>query len=209
MPTDLDICSAALTRTGSDPITSFSGTTAGAKIAAQNYEIIVKSEMARHPWKRSSKIAVLNRLDPATEGTPPEPWTAAYQLPDDLVEIRALRVGGANIDYEVHGDTVLCDASAADDVILLYVWRQAEAFWPPWFVEGITRRLEAVFLRGIGERYREAAARDQAADEQFASARHRDSQSQTPRPVNVSTTLAARRGMPSGLTGGDWLDQFS
>lgn len=209
MPTDLDICSAALTRTGSDPITSFSGTSAGAKIASQNYEIVVKAELANHPWKRASKIEQLDRLDPDAEGTPPEPWTAAYQLPTDLVEIRALRVAGFNIDYEVHGDTVLCDASENDEVILLYVWRITEPFWPAWFVEGVTRRLEAIFLRGIGERYREAAARDEAAAEQFAKARNRDSQSQTPRDPTTSPTLEARRGTSAASrarAGNSWID---
>lgn len=194
MPTDLEICSAALTRSGSEPITTFDGTSAGAKIATENYEVIVKAELSAHPWKRATKIIELDLIDAAAEGSPPEPWTAAYTLPSDLIEIRTLRVSGQNIDYEVHGNTVLCNASDVDQVILHYVWREDEAFWPPWFTEGIIRRLEAVFLRGIGERYREAAARDKAADEQFAKAKHRDSQSQTARDPSPSPTLAARRG---------------
>jgi hypothetical protein len=197
MPTALEICSSALTRTGSEPITSFSGTTAGARIATENYETIVKAEMAAYPWKRASKIVELDLIDADVSGDPPEPWTAAYTLPSDLLEIRTLRVGGQNIDYEVHGNTLLCNASEVDNVILHYVWRQDEAYWPPWFTEGIIRRLEAVFLRGIGERYKEAQARDQAADRQFAMAKHRDSQSQTPRDPTPSATLAARRGEPA------------
>jgi hypothetical protein len=194
MPTKFDICSAALTRSGSEPIASFTGTSAGARIAAENYETVVKDEMSKHPWKRASKIIELDLIDSDIEGEPPEPWTAAYTLPSDLLEIRTLRVSGMNIDYEVHGNTVLCNASEADQVILHYVWREDEAYWPPWFTEGVIRRLEAVFLRGIGERYKEAALRDRAADEQFAKAKHRDSQSQTARDPSPSPTLAARRG---------------
>lgn len=196
MPTDLEICSAALTRSGSEPISSFSGTSAGAKIASENYEIVVLAKMAEYPWKRSSKIVELDRIDADVSGDPPEPWTAAYTLPSDLVDIRTVRVGGQNINYEVHGNTILCDAGESDNVILHYVWRQDEAYWPPWFVEGIVRQMEAIFLRGIGERYKEADARERAADDQFARSRHRDSQSQTARDPTTSPTLAARRGEP-------------
>jgi hypothetical protein len=119
---------------------------------------------------------------------------AAYQLPTDLIEIRTVKVSGYPINYEVHSRTVLCDAAEADEVILHYIWRVPESQWPAWFREGMIRRLEAIFLRAVGERYREAQARDKAADESFALARNRDSQSQTPRDPTISPTLRARSG---------------
>jgi hypothetical protein len=193
---DLTVINAAATRTGNEPITALS-TDGGpiASIALNNYEDLVKAELSLYPWKRATKIAQLDRLDPDVEGEPPEPWTAAYQQPTDLMEIRTVKVAGYPINYEVHGDTILCDADEADEVILHYIWRVPEADWPPWFREGVTRRMEAVFLRGVGERYREAQARDDAAQEQFALAKNRDSQSQTPRDPMISPTLAARSGV--------------
>ena len=79
-------------------------------------------------------------------------------------------------------------------MILHYVWRCPEAWFPPWLREGIIRRMEAIFLRGIPHLYAEANSRDGAADEQFAKARNRDSQSQTSRDPVHSNTLAARSG---------------
>lgn len=200
MATNLTIINAALTRTGNPPITSLTGSSPGAQIAGQNYELVVEGELSNYPWKRASRIAQLDRVDDEEQGEPPEPWTAAYQLPSDLVEIRTVKVAGQPIPYEVHGDKVLCDAGESDEVILHYVWRADENDWPAWFRLGMIYRCEAMFLRGIGERHREAAEADERANEQFAKARNRDSQSQPARNPVGSTTLAARRGTPGQST---------
>ena len=194
MATDLSVINAALTRIGENPITSLTGGTVAAKIANENYEPLVDAHLSVYPWKRASKIVQLARLDPDEEGEPPDPWTAAYQLPSDLTEIRTVKVAGRPIPYEIHGDAVLCDAGATDEVILHYVWRADEADWPAWFVEGITRTLEALFLRGIGERYREAQLREEAAIDWWRVAKNRDAQSQPPRDPVGSPTLSARQG---------------
>jgi hypothetical protein len=195
MATDLTVINAALTRIGETPISSLTGSSTAAKIANENYEQLVEAHLSVYPWKRASKIEQLARLDPDVVGDPPEPWTAAYQLPTDLTDIRTVKVSGFPIQYEVHGDKILCDAADTDEVILHYVWRADEADWPPWFREGITRTLEGIFLRGIGERYREAQARDQAAVDWWRIAKNRDSQSQSARSPVGSPTLRARGGV--------------
>ncbi|MCK1585489.1 hypothetical protein IVB03_39535 [Bradyrhizobium sp. 168] len=197
---DLTVINAAATRTGNDPVAALS-TDGGpvAAIALNNYEDLVKAELSLYPWKRATKIAQIDRLDADVVGDPPEPWSAAYRIPTDLVDIRSVRVGGYNVNYEVHGTTILCDASEGDEVILQYVWRVPESEWPPWFREGVTRRMEAMFLRAIGERHNQADERDAAARDQFALAKNRDSQSQTPRDPMISPTLAARTGTPGLL----------
>lgn len=192
---DLTVINAAATRTGNNPVSAL--TSDGGPVAAlalNNYEDAVKTELSLYPWKRATKIAQIDRIDADVLGDPPEPWTAAYQLPNDLVDIRTVKVAGYPISYEVHGDKILCDAAEADEVILHYVWRAPESEWPPWFREGMTRRMEAMFLRGIGERHSQADDRDKAAMASFALARNRDSQSQTPRDPMISPTLRARTG---------------
>lgn len=194
--TNLTVINAALTRIGEAPISSLTDTSVGAQIANENYEQIVEAHLSIYPWKRASKTAQLSRLDPDVEGEPPEPWGAAYSLPSDLTEVRAVKVGGAVIPYEISGDVILTDAAESHDVILHYVWRADEADWPPWFREGIIRTLEALFLRGIGERHREAAEREEAARDWWKLAKGRDSQSQTARQPVTSPMLTARRGFP-------------
>ena len=190
---NLDLINAAAGRTGNDPI-SILDTDSGpiAAVARTNYEDLLKSELSTTPWKRATKIESLNCIDADVSGDPPEPWTASYQMPTDILELRTVKVDGVPIDYEVFSDKILCNASEDDDVVAHYIWRVAEADLPPWFREGMIRRLEAIFLRAVGERYREAQARDEAADEQFKLAKNRDAQSQTPRDPTTSPTLEAR-----------------
>lgn len=194
MASNLTIINAALTRVGHNTISSITSSDIAAQIANVNYELMVAARMSVYPWKRASKITQMSRLDEDDVGEPPEPWTAAYELPADLTEIRTVKVGGSVIQYEVHSDTILCDAGEADEVILHYVWRADENDWPAWFREGMTIDLEALFLRGIGERYREAELRAAAAEEWWKLAKNRDSQSQTARAPVGSPALAARRG---------------
>lgn len=191
---DLSLINDALSRTGNGPISTLAGSSVAQIVANASYENVVRNELSLSPWKKPSKIEQLNRIDASVAGAPPEPWTAAYQLPPDLIEIRTVKVAGLPIDYEWHGDKIVCHAAADDEVILHYVWRCPESWFPPWLREGIVRRMEAIFLRGIGERYREGAVRDDAATEQLAMAKNRDSQSQTPRDPTGSPTLRARGG---------------
>jgi hypothetical protein len=199
---DLSIINAALTATGNDPISGLppEDDSIGAVIAGQNYEEMARGELANHPWKRATKIQELNRLDPDVHGDPPEPWTAAYLLPTDLLEIRTVKVAGEPIDYRIHGNSILCDAGETDHVILHYVYRPPEIDWPPWFRLGMKYRCEAMFLRGIGERYPEAKSRDTAADDQFAMARNRDSTAEPPKDPTISPTLQARTGAVQPLS---------
>lgn len=192
---DLTHINNAAIRTGSEPISRLDDGSLIGKIAAQAYEALVKAELSLMPWKHATKIAVLNRLDPVAEGEPPEPWTAAYQLPTDLVDIRTVMVDGLPIQYARHGTVILCDADSSSDVILHYVWRVPETRWHAAFAEGITQRMEALFLRGK-EQHDRADKRDASAEKQFAKARNRDSQQQTSRNPygDSSPTLDARRG---------------
>lgn len=194
MANAVQIINAAVTRTGSaEPISSLDGSGSVETIANANYEILVTGLLGEYPWKFASKIEQLDRLDPDTEGEPPEPWTAAYQLPTDILELKTVKVAGERIDYAVHGTTILCDAGEDDEVIAHYVWRATEDLWPPLFTEGVIRRLEAIFLRAVGERYSEASDRDEAAERTLIKAKLSDSQSQTPIDPTTSSTLEARR----------------
>jgi hypothetical protein len=71
-----------------------------------------------------------------------------------------------------------------------------ESYWPADFAEAITQQLEALFLRGVGERYEEAEARSKDAARTMQSAKTADSKKASPRDPFVSGTLAARGGTP-------------
>jgi hypothetical protein len=106
-------------------------------------------------------------------------------------------VFGCPIDYEQQFNKLLCNFDTSVDVIAKYTWNVPESYWPPDFAEAITQHLEALFLRGIGERYEEAEARAKEAARTLQAAKTADSKKASPRDPFVSGTLAARGGTPA------------
>lgn len=194
---DLSLINAALTRTGNEPIASLDEGSVGATLANESYEILIAAELARSRFKLPSKVQQLSLIDEDEMGEPPEPWSYGYTLPTDLVKLRTVTVNGYPINYEQMGRVVFCDQDSSADVVAKYLWRPPESWFAPEFAEGIVQRLEAIFLRGIGERYDEAEARDKSAREQLGFARSSDSQAQSARDPVVAATLNARLGVTS------------
>lgn len=187
---DLTYVNAALTRTGNDPIASLTDEGKAAEIANANYQVTVLSVLAGYPWRWATKTKVLEAID----GDPDPPWLFAYERPSDLKHLRNITVDGANIDYEVQGEKILCNVDTSYEVLATYIWNKPEAEWPPEFGEYITIRMEELFLRGIGERYDQADKRARAGLLQFATAKTTDAKRRAPRDPTVSTTLRARLG---------------
>lgn len=204
--TDLSLINAALTRTGNSPISAIDGNDSVAAIVTnQNYEVVVRAELVRSRLKLPTKFQQLSLIDEDEMGSPPAPWTYGYSLPSDLVKLHTIKVAGEPIPYVQMGRVIFCDFDSSQEVMVFYSWRIPESWFAPEFAEGVVRRMEAIYLRSIGERYDEAAERDAAADDQLRFAASSDSQAQTPRdPVGspvlnaragaVSSTLRARRG---------------
>ncbi|MDO8596638.1 MAG: hypothetical protein Q7R45_08440 [Sulfuricaulis sp.] len=190
MTTAITFISAAATRVGQNPVTSIGPDTIIGRVAGETYEELVRAELASYRWKWATKTVVLAAIDGDTE----LPWTYVYQLPTDVMLLRTVKADGAVVDYELMGTKILTNASTDQEVIAHYTYRPVEAFWPPFFAEYITRKLEALFLRAIGERYQEADAREKMAEIQLRKAKLLDSQSQPATDPVVSTVLVARRG---------------
>ena len=199
--TALDLINAALTRTGNNTITSFEQIQTGsteAGIAAANYDDIVNSALASHPWKFCSRKFELNKVNT----TPDPPWAFAYERPSDLLFLRVVEQQGQPVRYELLSDMILTDAdNNGTPVIAKYTYRPPETQWPKPFRLAIITALEPVFLRAIGERYDQADARDKAAMAMMGNARLRDSMHKLPDNPVQSPLLAARRGWP-----GRWSD---
>ncbi len=191
---DLSLINAALTRTGNDPISSLDDGSVASKITLENYEFVVRAELARSRFKLPTKIQQLSLINSLEEGLTPEPWEFAYTLPTDLIKLRTVMVDGVPIAYEQMGKMILCNVDQTQTVIAKYLWRIPESWFAPEFAEGIIRTMEAIFLRGIGERYAEATDRDDAAKAQLATARSSDAQAQTPQEPVSSPALRARTG---------------
>ena len=92
---DLVLINAALTRTGSAPISSLTEGKPAAQIASASYEQVVLAELARSRFKLPTKFEQLSLIDADEQGEPPAEWLYGYSLPTDLVKIRTLKVDHA------------------------------------------------------------------------------------------------------------------
>lgn len=190
MAVDLVHVNKALTRTGNNPVTQLNDGTPGGNIAGTNYVELVKEVLSSYPWRWATKTATLA----AISGTPAPPWLYAYQLPADLKHLSAVTVEGQPIEYEQQYNKLLCDVDTSVEVIAKYIWEVPESNWPAEFGEYITQRLEAMFLRGIGERYTEAETRERSAARKLLECKNTDAKRRTARNVVSSPTLQARGG---------------
>jgi hypothetical protein len=190
MSINLDFVNAALTRTGNASITTLNDGSSGGNIAGANYDLIVATALTGYPWRWATKTGTLA----AITGDPDPPWLYAYELPTDLLFLRVVTVSGSPIDYEQQFNKLLCNYDTSSDVIAKYTWNVPESYWPADFAEAITQQLEALFLRGVGERYEEAEARAKIAARTLQAAKTADSKKAAPRDPWVSGTLAARTG---------------
>lgn len=184
----LDLVNAAGTRTGNEPITTLNDGSPVGNIAGANYEQIKRAALTVYPWRFATKTATLVALT----GDVDLPWAYAYQIPTDLLKLRGVTLNGSPIDYERQSDKLLCNSGPDSDLIAKYTWLVPEADWPATFAEAITQFLEAMFLRGVGERYQEADARENAARLTLRAAKQEDAQNNSTRNPWTSPTLTAR-----------------
>lgn len=183
------IINAAISRTNGNLIESVDQGSPEAVFADLNYEQIVETALTDNRWNFARKTGACSLLP----GTPTDKrYTKSWQLPDDLLELRAVLVCGYPcMDYlRLDVTTILVNASA--DVQVVFTYRVPESLWPPDFKEAITQTLEAGFLR-LDERAGEAAARDQSAERRMSKTRLNRSQEEDPKDPRTAPLVNARR----------------
>ncbi len=83
------------------------------------YEDIARTNLTSTRWRFATNQAILNRLSDAPTGR----FTAAYQLPE-YIFLHAVTVRDYQIEYNVYGNKVFCDADVSDELIADYTYRQ-------------------------------------------------------------------------------------
>lgn len=125
---DIAICSSALVLVGANPITSFDEGTTESITAQQIYESEVRSMMGAHPWRFCFHTAQLSRLTQKGER-----YEAVYDLPSDLIELRAVHINQIPVRFERFARRVELDASPMDRVMAEYIRRVPTEEWPATF----------------------------------------------------------------------------
>ena len=184
----IDICSRALILVGAEPITSFDDDTTEALIAGNMYEDIARTNLTSTRWRFSTNQAVLNRLSDAPTGR----FDAAYQLPDYLF-VHAVTVRDLQIEYNIYGNKIFCDAAPTDELILDYTYRAEEVNWPSYFSVCVEYAMAVVFATALIRDTSLAGLMENQYTRLLAKARSTDSQQQTTRKVTTSRFITNRR----------------
>ena len=185
----IDICSRALILIGAEPITSFDDDTSEALIASNMYEDVARSNLTSTRWRFATNQSVLNRLSAAPTGR----FDAAYQLPAGTLLVHAVTVNDFQIEYNVYGSKVFCDAAAADQLIADYTYRAEEQDWPSYFSICVEYAMAVVFATALARDQSFAALMDQQLQRAIAKAKSIDSQQQTTRKLVTSRFITNRR----------------
>jgi hypothetical protein len=182
-----EICSRASVRVGAKEITSFNDGTTESIVAGQEYEDLVRDELAAYRWRFATKQATLSKL----VTTPADEWDYFYQIPSDMVVLQAVKVGGRTIEFDRYEDRIACNVS--EGVVVDYTYRPTESLWPAYFQRVIVERMQSVFAAAV--------RRDTKLSEQInervetmtlPKARSIDSQQQTTKKLKQSNLVRRR-----------------
>ncbi len=172
MDTAIGLCSRALVKCGSGPISSFDEGSAEAEVANALYAGRRDGCLAQHPWSFAKAQATLARL----AASPLADYEHAYQLPTDYLRIiSAGETAGRGLDYRILEGRLHTDA---DQVVLTYIFRQAESQFPAWFDQMLVAYLAAEFCLPLTENASRAELLWRQAEMEFARAKTLDSQAQ-------------------------------
>lgn len=185
---DIEIAQKACAFIGISPITSFTQNTTEAIVLNGVYDEIVEAELASYPWRFAMAQRELDRL----AATPAAEWSAAYQIPADILMIRNVKENSTVIEYDRYDDNIYCDASENSTVVLDGIYKAAEVDWPAYFRLGIEYRLAAALASGVTMKADLAAMYDEKAEIQIKKARHIESGSQTSRKLKMNRLVNVR-----------------
>ncbi len=185
--TDIQLCSRALIKLGATPINSFTDGSAESDVASALYTIVRDALLTSHPWNFATKQAAL-----VAAVTPPvADYQCAFMLPDDF--LRAISAGGTararGAHYRIAGGQLHTDQSS---VVLSYIYRTAEADFPPFFQSLLVSRLAAEFCIPLTENNARAEVLARIADEEFKRTRSIDSQQDSPQRLEQFSLIDAR-----------------
>jgi len=186
--TKIAVAQKACALIGMQPITAFTDDSSEAIVLNAIYDEIVESELAGYPWRFAMAQRTLNRLvsEPASR------WDAAYQIPSDILMVRAVTVSDSPIQFDRYDDNIYCDAGVNETVVLDGTYRVLETDWPAFFRLGIEYRLAAALASGVSMQADMAQLFDEKAELQIRKAKQIDASSQTTRKVNLNRLVNAR-----------------
>lgn len=182
--TDIEIAQSALVLLGSKPIASFTAQGNAADVLRTLYEPTVEAALTSGAWHWAKTTVALTR-----DATPPTNlrWDAAYIMPvsPPVLMVKTVTVDDTVIAFDRHENRIHCDAGEDDNVYMEYIWRVAEADWPPDFTEYVVFRLASVIAVPITGKPEILDAMQRQADQLFLKAGHNTAVGRTTQPIKI------------------------
>lgn len=193
--TDIEVASRACVLAGLNPISGFNNTNDEEKASEELYPGIRDQCLTLYSWRFSIKESQLDRLADTPVGGR---WEAIYDLPSDLMVLRAVTISGNRIPYDRFATKNIYTNTSADDVVVgEYIYKVSENLWPAYFTRYVELKLAAALAASITFQADIASLFENLAARQFVDAKHMDAQSQTVgyerTRAPTSRFLAARR----------------
>lgn len=190
MASNIDIINRALARLGADKIASLDEESVPAQTAADLYPEVRDDLLARHRWSFLTGQAQLARLPAA----PLARFTAAYQIPPGVDNVKAVTINDAPIRFDRQDDKILCDATASEVVILEYTDLVVEDRWPGWFCTLMSYELASVFAIPVGDRADLAEWYEKKSLRHFGLCKQLDAQGKTSKRLPTGRYKSVRFG---------------
>lgn len=154
--TPIEVVQAALHRIGEEEISTLDEDSSAARVAASNYEGIVRSVFARHAWTFARKTLDLTYQEEVELG----PWRHAWVWDSEVQNISAVYVEGRRLragDYAVQVGRVLTRCRFEDETVqILATVRADESDWPGDVSEAVVVRMQALFLEALCDKPQDA-----------------------------------------------------
>ena len=185
--TGLGICSRALIKIGANPISSFEEGTAESITANMLYQSTKDALLSLYNWSFATRQKQLSRLT----YIPTADYQYAYALPHDfLCVISAGSSGrGRGLDYQIIERKLHTNS---EDVILSYIFKVSEMYFPPFFDQALIARLSAEFCLPLTESLSRTDALRRMADKDLESARIIDARQDTPQRIENFSLVEGR-----------------
>lgn len=194
MTDKFDMINGALVRIGANEIASLGDETTEANTARRLYPNTIKDLGSRYPWRFLMFQEQLARLSEPTV----DRWTAVYQIPTQVDVIKSVTVGDSPIRFDRYNDRIYCDAGVNDVVILDYVCKFEERYFPGYFCTLVEFELAANFAIPVGDRADLAEHYEKKALRHFSLAKNIDAQGRTAQRMPTSRFRRARLGYGNG-----------
>tara|TARA_E500000305_G_C3995021_1_gene224074 strand:- start:691 stop:1287 length:597 start_codon:yes stop_codon:yes gene_type:complete len=191
MTTKVDICARALVMIGAQPITSFSDGSTEALVASNIYEDFAESSLTRHRWKFATNQKKLSLLTAAPEGR----YDYAYQLPASpgVLQISTVTVNDYVIPYTRYKDMLYINSYGSNhDVILDYIFRVDEDYFPPHFRLALIYDLASAFAGSIARDTAMTREFKTLSDRQFLISKNIDSAEVTSKTLDTTRYINLR-----------------